>query len=251
MYVCDLADLYVFGGDLLSTYVLGARVNSDGVPVVEFNAPRNLYRITQLDNMGRISAFIGDRQQTVPLMDMVTQNDGRLGAPFMSLEVAGRGDGPVGFQADWIIERRAVGARVSDPASQRLLSWREGQAEFQIRAVFLDEAKPLRDLDELLGLLSDRTGRQGGRLTLADGTAAIWLIDTVNASLTMELDLAWDCKVPGGMSSRYAMNVRLPATGQEGWRQSLENVAGRIRCAVAGKVLVDGPRIQAVPIHAQ
>jgi len=249
--VRDLADLYVFGGDLLSTYVLGARVNSDGAPVVEFNAPRNLYRITQLDNMGRISAFIGDRQQTVPLMDMVTQNDGRLGAPFMSLEVAGRGDGPVGFQADWIIERRAVGARVSDPASQRLLSWREGQAEFQIRAVFLDEAKPLRDLDELLGLLSDRTGRQGGRLTLADGTAAIWLIDTVNASLTMELDLAWDCKVPGGMSSRYAMNVRLPATGQEGWRQSLENVAGRIRCAVAGKVLVDGPRIQAVPIHAQ
>ncbi|MDH3400930.1 MAG: fused MFS/spermidine synthase [Chromatiales bacterium] len=236
----DLVALYVFGGDVLSDYVRGARVNSDGAPVVEFNAPRNLYRVTEFENMDRIAAFIGDRQQTVPFVDMVTRGDGRLRAPFLFLELVGQGDGPSGFRADWIIDRpRVVGVEVPGPASQRLLTWREGEAEFQIRAVFLDEAKPGQDLDALLALLRDRTGRQGGRIRLADGTAAIWLVDIGNGSSPMELDLAWDCEVPAGMSSRYAMNLRLPGTDQGGWRQALENVAGRIRCAAAGRTMRD------------
>jgi spermidine synthase len=219
----DLADLYVLGGETLSRYVRDARVNSDETPVVEFNAPRYLYADTERENMQDIVAYLRNEQQDVPFKDLVMTSDDGIGAPFMSLAVAASGTEAAQVRASWIVDR-------AGRQSQRLLAWREEDTEYQVRAVFHDEARRDPSLEGLLEMLQRRTGRQGGRATLADGTAAIWLLGPTEDGTDTQLDMAWDCIPRNTDASRFALNARLPMLRHEDSQGLLERLGSRIRC---------------------
>jgi spermidine synthase len=219
----DLAGLYVLGGETLSNYVREARVNSDERPVVEFNAPRYLYAVTERENMQDIVAYLRNEQQDVPLRDLVMPADDGLSAPFMSLAVAASGNEATQVRASWVVDR-------AGRQSQRLLTWREEETDYRVRAVFHDESPRVPSLEELLELLQQRTGRQGGRTALADGTAAIWLLGTADDSADAQLDMAWDCAPGTAAASRHALTARLPVSRQDDRQGLAERISSRIRC---------------------
>ena len=173
--------------------------------------------------MQDILAYLRNQQQDVPLKDLVLLSDEGLRAPFMSLAVAAPEREASQVRASWIVDR-------AGRQSQRLLAWREADSEYQVRAVFHDEARRDPSLEGLLELLQRRTGRQGGRTTLADGTAAIWLLGSAEEGADTQLDMAWDCMPGTTAASRFALNARLPMLRQEDPQGLLDRLSSRIRC---------------------
>jgi spermidine synthase len=233
----DVVGLYIFGGELLSRYVEGSRTNSDGMPVIEFSAPRNLYSITDDQNVNSIFAFLQERQLAVPMVNMVTQTEGYLSVPFMSLKIAGAGNLFNQVSTRWMIDRPKVqmnGFSIAGLGSERLLDWVERDARFQIRAVLLAASTPAPGLQDLLAQLTRNTGRQGGDTQLADDTDAIWLMQADGGASPLILDIAWDCARHELEYSRYALHATLPDPGQDARRNAITDLVGRISCDSSG-----------------
>ena len=229
----DLVGLYLFGGDLLSRYVQGSKSNSDNNPVIEFNAPRYLYASTDDQNVNNIFAYLQGRKQAVPMTDMVTQTGDYLHAPFMSLKIASKENAFKQVSARWMIDRPRVqvnGMSMAGLGSERLLAWLEGNAQFQIRAVLLSAETPEPSLQDLLTQLTQNTGRQGGEVTLADSTGAIWLINAPGGRSSLQLDIAWDCPTQDSGFSRYALHAALPDPGPDARQDVLTRLVSRISC---------------------
>jgi spermidine synthase len=229
----DLAGLYIFGGDMLSRYVRDARTNSDRMPIVEFNAPRNLYAFTENSNMDSIFGYLQGRQQAVPMTDLVLQTNDLLFVPFMSLSIAIATSKPTQISTSWLIDRRRVqvnGVPMSGLGSERLLSWTEGPARVQIRAVLQSSKESVPGLQDLLNQLTAGTGRQGGMMTLADDTDAIWLASAMGGRVPLQLDVAWDCPAEGEPFSRYGLHATLPDPGPDSRQTVLNDLLGRISC---------------------
>jgi len=230
----DVAGLFIFGGEVLSRYVRGSRINSDGAPVVEFNAPRNLYKDTEFENLENIRAYLRDEQQVMPMTGLVSLSEVGLRAPFMALDIASHDIPPNAVRANWVVDQPGAQMKgISGPSSQRLLEWREGDTDYRLRAVFLDEVVRRQSLEELLTFLAQRTGRQGGRITLTDGTPAIWLIGSDGDTTSLQLDMAWDCTARDTTASRFALTARLPVLRQDDRQRLPERLSSRIRCATA------------------
>jgi spermidine synthase len=230
----DLAGLYIIGGERLSQYVQGAQTNSDLAPIVEFSAPRNLYASTATPNMASIFAFLRGRAQAVPMTDMVLKIEDLLHAPYMSLNISMHEPEATQINAQWQIDRpqvRVNGASISGLGSERLLSWTEGHARVQIRAVLQTANETTPTLMELLGRLTLETGRPGGTTNLADGTTAIWLIAAKGGRAPLQLDVAWDCPAEAGQSSRYGLHASLPDPGPASRQAVLDKLLGRISCS--------------------
>jgi spermidine synthase len=229
----DLAGLYIFGGELLSRYAEGSPTNRDNMPVIEFSAPRNLYSITDDQNINNIFAYLKERKLTVPMTDMVTQTDEYLSVPFMSLRIAGKDNVFSQVSTRWLIDRPRVqmnGLSIAGLGSERLLDWMEGNARFQVQAVRLATATSAPGLQDLLNQLTLSTGRQSGDIQLADETDAIWLMDVGGGVLPLQFDIAWDCPGHGPEFSRYALHAALPDPGEDARRNVLTDLVGRISC---------------------
>ena len=229
----DLVGLYVFGGDDLSRYSKGASTNSDNTPVVEFNAPRNLYSLTEDENMDHIFDYLQGRKQVVPMVDMVAQSGDYLGALFMALKIAGKGTTFSQVSSTWMIDRQLLninGVSVPGMGSERLLAWTEGTDRIQIRAVLLTNTKTQQSLEDLLNQLTSSTGRPGGKIKLGDGTDAIWLINEGGQYAPLQLDIAWDCPAHGSAFSRYALNASQQGPDKYASQDALAKLVGRISC---------------------
>ena len=230
----DVAGLFLFGGEVLSRYVRGSRINSDEAPVIEFNAPRNLYKDTDLENLENIRAYLRDELQDIPMTGLVTLSEVGIRAPFMTLGIASQNAPLDDVRARWVVDQPGTQTKgATGPRSQRLLEWREGDADYRLRAVFLDEVVRRQSLEELLTFLKQRTGRQGGRITLTDGTPAIWLIGADQDGADLQLDMAWDCSAGDTVASRFALNVRLPTLDRGDRHSSRDSIANRISCTPA------------------
>jgi spermidine synthase len=229
----DLVGTYIFGGERLSRYVVGARINSDRTPIVEFSAPKNLYSRTEEQNIGNIVDYLQGVQQAVPAIDMVWRTADYLHAPFMSLRIAGAAEDPVQIGARWLIDRRKVqvaGGFTDGLGSERLLSWTEGDSRYQVRAVLIADAAQAPSLDDLLQQLMRSTGRQGGKTTLADGKDAIWLSSAAAGGPKLQLDVAWDCAGDGAGFSRYGLQATLVEPGSDAPAALVSRLVRRFSC---------------------
>ena len=229
----DVIGLYVFGGDQLSRYVAESEINSDERPVMEFNAPRHLYSISETTNVNNIFAYLQGRQHTVPLTDMVVLTENHLHAPFLSLKITRSESALAGINAAWKIDRPRVkinGASMVGMGSERLLSWSEYDTRYQVRAVMLADATQAPNLEDLLQQTVLSTGSHGGQTQIADGEGAIWLFNSAANRSTGQLDIAWDCRGEGAAFSRYALHTTLTDTGQSSPSDLAAGLAGRISC---------------------
>ena len=229
----DLIGLYIFGGGALSRYVSGSKSNSDNTPVVEFNAPKYLYSLTKKSNMDNIFNYLQGGKQAVPMTDMVDQHDTHLDARFMRLRVANSVTTAARISAQWMIDRPMVQLNMTSVAglgSERLLTWMEGPARYQIRAVYLSADTSSDSLQELLDQLMSRTGRQGGTVKMTDGRDAIWLSNGAGNQTSLQLDIAWDCPAQDSGFIRYALNTSIPDPGLQGRAAALSDLVARFTC---------------------
>lgn len=218
---------YVLGGDTLSSYVMGAQTNSDSNPVIEFSAPKNLYRPTAKENLADIFESLEGRKQPVPITGLVYQSDGQLAVDFMSLKIKEDDEHEAtGLAPSWSVEWRLVGGEYS-VGSERVLTWQEGASRYYVKAVWGANFPPL---NKLLENTMRTTGRQGGAIHLPGGVDAVWLAGGTAGSLQLRLEILWDCPAPYSGNTRYALSARQHDPGKEKWNGELTRLAGRLRC---------------------
>jgi spermidine synthase len=246
--VRDLVRSYIFGGNQLNRYASNARINSDIHPVIEFNAPRNLYARTTQQNMTDIFNYLGAQRVAVPMTNLVRQRANYLDAVFMTLRIANhRQHGAFDIRADWLVSQLLLGNKARRThgfvASERMLSWREGQSEFLIRAKqgfrsssemsATEEPPATGSLVEMRDLSSNAylfDFQQTGTVNMVGTIEAIWLIRKDEEEQKLALDMSWDCPaVPAGYT-RYRLTAKLPDAEQQKWPKIVENVASRLQC---------------------
>jgi hypothetical protein len=226
----DLIRSFIIGGDELSRYVAGSRINSDNKPVIEFSAPKNLYASTIKENMEDIFEFLQGEQIPVPATGMVHQSDGYLDANFMKLKILTDEDSVVRqLKPQWLISQLLLeknGAKTYGlVGSERVLTWEESTNEFRIEASWSQTAKNLQDM---LNNGTFSAPNQGGRIDLSGGVNAIWLAGSVEGQL--RLKLAWACPAQPSGFTHYEVQVSQSDPGQDTWRYTLDSLAGRFHC---------------------
>jgi hypothetical protein len=130
---------FLIGGADLANYTAGAKLNTDDLPLIEFNAPRNLFAAKSHTNQVSIVQHLGGAESTVPVGKMVATTLEGLKAPAMRLTVRTNGQLTEGdWQASWLVERQLPPARNKKAssmvvASRAMLAWQEeGATEDQV-----------------------------------------------------------------------------------------------------------------------
>jgi len=229
----DLVRSYLIGGDLLSGYVEESRINSDNNPVVEFNAPRNLYSLTTRKNLEEIFNYLGGRKEPVPVTGLVQQANDYLDANFMQLKILTNKSSAVSdVRPQWLVSQLLLEENGQKKyglvGSERILTWREGSVVYQILASWLETVPDIKELTGMLDRLP--ADRQGGIIKLHDDINAIWLMDRNGESSGLLLELSWDCPAKPSGFIHYRLNTSLRDPEQGVWRNSLDDLAGRFRC---------------------
>jgi len=243
----DLVRSYLIGGDLLSAYVEKSRINSDYNPVVEFNAPKNLYSLTTRKNLEEIFNYLGGRRIPVPVTGLVQQSIDYLDANFMQLKIIiEKGNVVSDVRPQWLVSQLLLeenGKKTHGVVgSERMLEWREGSVEYQVLANWHQIVPGMKQLTGMLDKLP--ADRQGGVIKLHDDIDAIWLMSRSKDTSELLLDLSWSCPAHPAGFTHYRLNVSLPDPGQKKvrsgtgrdtglghmWRIKLDNLAGRLRC---------------------
>lgn len=227
----DLVRLYILGGDVLSNYTVGADMNTDNNPVIEFNAPRNLYRPTSRQNMTHIFRFLGGEKYPVPLTGLVDQSGEYLAADFLNLKVS-RDDGRLatGVTPSWLTNWQPIETNEGwqyGVGGERVLTWQEGTSAYYVKTVWGTNFAPLKNMLE--STMRSR-GRQGGSIQLPGGIDAVWLAGKNAGSSQLQLEMLWDCPARHSGYTRYALSVSQPDPGREEWNDALAELASRFHC---------------------
>jgi spermidine synthase len=230
----DLAGSFIFGGDELTAYASDAPLNSDDNAVIEFSAPKNLYKSTKELNLQNVFESLGGRKQAVPLGEMVRHSGDDLDARFMRLRISGNEETAAGMvQPKWEVTRRKVEEnrqRVWGTRNERLLTWREGSASFHLKAVKQSTAPSRDSLEELLEQTARTTGGQGGMIQLPGNIDAVWLLAASGLRGGIQLDIAWDCQAQPSGSTRFALRANLPNIDPDTGPEALARLASRLHC---------------------
>ena len=230
----DLVRTYLFGGEMLSRYVRGARINSDDRPVIEFNAPRNLYAPTTQQNLSDIFEFLEGREFPAPVADMVHQESDQLDAVFMGLRIAiDEGRSVSEIDPRWLVSQLLLednGTKTYGVVgSERVLTWREGPASFRIRASWSAVEPTREDLPRFLSQ-SSKEGLETGMINLRDDSDAIWAIRG-NENLTeLLLDMNWYCRANPTGYTLFVAQIRQPYVVPGAWRDALQDITRRLAC---------------------
>ncbi len=231
----DLVRLYLFGGELLSRYVRGSKTNSDNNPVIEFNAPRNLYSSTTQQNMTSIFEYLEGRKEPAPVVGMTNQSNGHLDASFMGLKFA-NDDGIMASDMEprWLVSQLLLennGKKTYGVVgSERVLTWTQGQTRFHIQASWSPTEPPRQDSAGLLNKPSGTIVPETGIINLYDDINAKWTMRGNENSSELLLDITWYCRAKPAGFTHYQLNASLSDPVQDTWRKTLDNLAGRFRC---------------------
>ncbi len=231
----DLVRAYLFGGEVLSRYVRGARVNSDNNPVIEFNAPRNLYSSTTQQNMTSIFEYLEGRQEPAPVVGMVRQGSDDLDAGFMGLKIA-IDDGVIAseIQPQWLVSQLLLennGAKTYGVVgSERVLTWKEGQARFHIQASWSSTEPVRQDLPGFLNQSNSAIGLETGLINLHDDIDAIWAMRGNKNSSELLLDMNWYCRAKPSGFTLFVAHISQPYVEQDAWSEVPEELANRFHC---------------------
>lgn len=232
----QLLPTFLLGGMELADYTAGALLNTDDRPLIEFNAPRNLYAETALANLLNMIQLLEKTLLAVPVSGMVTATADGLEAPALSLTV--RTTEPPAedsWKALWLVERQVVSA---DPeatpqlriGSQRLLIWREGEIETRVQVTSLSKQPTPEEQQTHLEILLRSRPVQSGHVNLPDGVQGLWVLGEMEKPGQIELAIVWTCPpVPEGVT-RYVALRWLPDPGPEGREVALLDLSGRFRC---------------------
>ena len=226
---------FLIGGAELSNYTAGARLNTDDRPIIEFNAPRNLYAATSHTNQVSIVQHLGGAELAVPVVKMAEATSDGLTATALELvvrttPVLAEGD----WQASWLVERQLMPAKKEGAsrvvaASRAMLTWQEeGATENQVSAFHLPVRPKAEEQQALLRWLAGRPIR-GGKITMPGGRKGTWLMASGKQTGLHVLAITWGRPSESGFYIQYvAMRTQQnPIKGV--WESTLLGLAKRFR----------------------
>ena len=230
----DLVRNYLFGGRALSRYVRGAGVNSDNNPVIEFNAPRNLYSSTTQQNMTDIFEFLEGRQEPAPVVGMVRKESDELDAGFMGLRIAmDEGKNVSEVESQWLVSQLLLENNGDKTygvvGSERVLRWKEGPARFQVKASWSPTEPTRHDLPRFLSQ-SNKMGLETGMIRLHDDIDAIWAIRGNKDLSELLLDMNWYCRAKPSGFTLFVAHISQPYVEQKAWRDVISDITNRLGC---------------------
>jgi spermidine synthase len=223
----DLVRLYLMGGELVSDYASGAEINSDNYPVIEFNAPKNLYADTTQQNTTSIFEYLDGRSQSVPITGLVGVNQSGVDASFMGLQILGR-DAISSIEPHWLIRQLLVedkGRKIYGFIDTgRVLSWKEGSNEFTLSARedyrqwrgYIPATEPPPEFAgsgsgwALIAAKPDLQTTESGFINLQGLGDTSWKKSRNQADTATLLELIWDCPSEISAATQFHLFAKLP-----------------------------------------
>ncbi|MFO1428571.1 MAG: fused MFS/spermidine synthase [Candidatus Competibacteraceae bacterium] len=232
----QVARMYLMDSETLRGYAADATINSDDRPTLEFNAPRSLYRETNLVNLSDMFRYQQGKQKAAPFRGLAQATAEGLEVPAMGLRVVT----PASLRKEdwdlvWSVEDQMVEDAAKDNlklgiGSQRVLTWREGPLETTVQAVWLETAPSAPEQQAYLDRMVQAQHLRRGRLRLPDGQEGPWLLGYDAGKQEIELAIAWTCPVASGGVTRYMAYRRLADPGEEQRESAVLNLADRFHC---------------------
>jgi hypothetical protein len=229
----DLVRKFVFKDDELRSYVHEAILNRDANPVIEFNAPRNLYAQTTEANINDIFRFLAGKDLPVPVRGFYQVYENEIEVTAMGLKISyPKSVSPEVSNANWMLGTRHVEEEglAFGLGSERLFSWKEGDSELHAQASWHSESPSKEGLVELLKGLLENEGVRGGDINMLDGNDRIWLQGITQNDSRYRMGIAWSCPLQSGGYTRYAVYEDRLEKDAEAWGNALTELAGRFQC---------------------
>jgi hypothetical protein len=232
----DLAEKFVMSGTELANYTAGAPLNTDSRPLIEFNAPRNLYAETLESNSRDMILSLGNGPVGVPIAEWIVPTMDGISAPVIDLAISAKQSaGELNWKSDWLIDRSLAdsedgGGSQSGVATKHVLSWREGDVETLVESTPIRERPAPAELrDYLDSLITGRVIRDG-QVDMPGGNQGFWLLAQSDQPGQIELAAAWTCVSGTDEIYRQIAYRRVPDPGQEGWETALVDLISRFHC---------------------
>ena len=231
--VRDMVRMFAMDRERLDRFARHAPLNSDRRPVIEFSAPRNLYRSTANQNViAMIESQEGDWLK-IPIGNLLLDGHGHVGAPYMNLSIDRNPYAPAGkLSAGWYIRRLMVnmqGKKVVGTGSEQRLELSEGESRLNVRydqtGAFPTRAERLMQLKAAI----QQDHRLSGDIDMPDGRPGTWLLADGKAEGVAELALTWLCPRPDTAFDQYMVHLAMPDPG-DAWTEELTTLAARFRC---------------------
>lgn len=230
----DLVRLYLLGGGALRAYTGGAQLNSDRHPIVEFNAPRNLYAATERRNLELMFEFLRSQDLSVPVRRLLALTDDAIEATAFDARVSAPASGFIEVQsAHWLVSHRRFehGEREWGVGSQRRLVWQEDGEGYYLQAEWQPEDPGAEALDELLGVLMIGQRQETGEAEM-EGQAGPgrWSVHVDPTNGRSRIGLAWPCAAATGGVTVLVAAKTLPEGREQDWQWHLQQFTGRFSC---------------------
>ena len=233
----DLVRLYLLGGDPLRAFTAGARLNSDRHPIVEFNAPRNLYAATELENFERMFEFLGGRDLSVPVRRLLALTPGAIEATAFGVGIHAEEAGAAQVQsAHWLVShsRFSEGARDWGVGSQRRLVWQEGSEGYYLQAEWRESAPGPEAAADLLDRIMVGEWQDSGPADIRGAAGpALWSLYADAASGRFRIGLAFACPAATGGVTVLAAATIVPEGSEANWEPVLAAFLPRFYCREA------------------
>ncbi len=223
-----LARMFLLDDAGVRSFVSDSVLNTDDRPRVEFNAPRNLYSETTVENLVAIIDHLDGRSLTVPLEGLArTRSNGAFfDAIGLSIEL------PPGTRAhaEWKVNWTALKGSESLPAplgvgnrTMVTLSGRGRDIEIERGWENLEPSSA-----ELLASLRARTAGTPtalGNATIASGQPVVWSSGSSNGRPFAAM--AWSC---GGTTDRFSRYTLLVPELERDPEQFVHQLAATVSC---------------------
>ena len=227
---------YLFGGETLRSYSAGAPLNSDDRPRIEFNAPRNLYTSTVVENKVNIVSHLAGAEVSVPVTDLALVGENELDVPAFGLTL--RSNTPLGaddWRAEWLLQRRRIADAgdfdsLFDERSQGVLVWQNGEHPGRITALFFAGGVNDDLLRWLLGRPLEGRILQTGKLELIDGSDAQWVSAIGEELGDVTLGVSWSCPTSFGGHMVLTAFSDMPKPAAEDFSATLTRFSQQFSC---------------------
>lgn len=212
----QLTQLFLSGGDALAGYCHGASLNTDDRPLIEFHAPRYLYRATEVQTLAGIIRHARAYPSEPPVRAFVRETPAGLSIPALGISLESGNDGPLkswssGFRVGLdLIPEKENGVQALARGSQAWVEWCDQAASNQLTAIHVDHALANKDLLQFLVSDTNAIPISSGEVDIPGGHRGVWHLSKGKDAAEILLDVAWIAPAMGGGFHQFVATRHLP-----------------------------------------
>jgi spermidine synthase len=233
----SIAKMFVFRGDELMSYCDGASLNTDDCPLVEFSAPRYLYKNTTEGTLKGIVEHLAGSPAEVPMTNVAKIAGSKLVMTTADIAVSTSNDmAPPEWKSGYRVIRKLFpsqngdGVEMLGVGSHGWFSWNDGSTRNRVRAMHLDAARTIEQLTQFLREEIRNPLLAGGEVDLPGGSRGAWLLSRLDQEKSrVTVSISWCAPSRHGGFFQYVAGRDLDDPGEKEWGPALVAFA---RCFV-------------------